>query len=136
MLTAGRGRSARTPFGSLVLALLANRGAFRLSLAGLCICWLVGGTGDIPVEALFPEGPEGFELRSSGWSRVVGVDAVGGAPHCDFADEGAARVTSLWCPGWLGVTLAGVILNLGGEVGDQLGSLCQVGPPHRMGMER
>jgi hypothetical protein len=27
-------------------------------------------------------------------------------------------------------------LDLGGEVGDQLGSLCQVGPPNRMGMER
>jgi hypothetical protein len=54
----------------------------------------------------------------SGWSRVLGVDAVGGAPHCDFADEGGARV-SPWCsPGWLGVALAGVVLDLVGEVGD------------------
>jgi hypothetical protein len=109
----------------LVLALLANRGAFRLSLAGLCICWFVGGTRDIPIEALFPEGREGFELGSSGWSWVLGIDAVGGAPHCDFADERGAQVTSLWCPGWLGVTLAGVILNLVGEVGDQVGSLAR-----------
>jgi hypothetical protein len=36
-------------------------------------------------------------------------------------------VTSGWCPGWLGVTLAGVGLDLVGEVGDQLGSFCQVG---------
>ena len=45
-----------------------------------------------------------------------------------------------WLPGgspdWLGVTLAGVILDLVGEVGDELGSLCQVGPPDGMGMER
>jgi hypothetical protein len=136
VLTAGRGPSARTPFGSLVLALLANGGAFRLSIASLCICWLVGGTGDIPVEALFPEGRERFELASSGWSRVVGIDTVGGAPHCDFADEGAARVTSRWRPDWLGVTSAGAVLDLVGEVGDQLGSLPQVGPPHGMVMER
>ena len=35
-----------------------------------------------------------------------------------------------------GVTLAGVVLDLVGEVGDQLGSLGQVGPPDRMGIER
>ena len=83
---------------------------------------------DVPVEALFPEGRKCFELASSGWSRVLGIDAVGGPPHCDFADEGGARVTSRWCPDWLGLALAGVVLDLGGEVGDQLGSLCQVGP--------
>ena len=43
--------------------------------------------GDMPVEVLFPEGRERFELGSSGWSRVLGIDAVGGAPHCDFANE-------------------------------------------------
>jgi hypothetical protein len=32
--------------------------------------------------------------------------------------------------------LAGVILDLVGEVGDQLGSLCQVAPPARMATER
>jgi hypothetical protein len=31
--------------------------------------------------------------------------------------------------------LVGMILDLVGEVGDQLGSLCQVGPPARMAME-
>ena len=65
-----------------------------LSLVGPRVCWRVGGTRDIPVEALFPEGRERFELGSSGWSRVLGIDAVGGPPHCDFADEGGARVAS------------------------------------------
>ena len=82
----------------------------------------------MPVEALFPQCRKGSELASSGWSRVLGIDAVGGPPHCDFTDEGSARVASRWCPDWLGVTLAGVILDLVGEVGDQLGSLCQVVP--------
>jgi hypothetical protein len=90
----------------------------------------------MPVEALFPDGRERFELASSsGWSRVLGIDAVGGAPHCDFADEGGAQVAYRCSPDWLGVTLAGVVLDLVGEVGDQLGSLSQVGPPDGMGME-
>jgi hypothetical protein len=64
---------------------------------------------------------------SSGWSRVLGIDAVGGPPHCDFADESGARVASRRCPDWLGVTSAGEMLDLLGEVGDELGSLCHVG---------
>jgi hypothetical protein len=91
----------------------------------------------MPVEVLFPEGRERFELASSpGWSRVVGIDAVGGPPNCDFGDEGCARVFSRCSPSWLGVSVAGVVLNLGGEVGDQLGSLCQVGTPDGIGMQR
>jgi len=88
------------------------------------------------VEALFPEGGERFELGSSGCSRVLGVDAVGGLPHCDFADEVCARVTSGWCPDRFGVALAGVILDLVGEVCGQLGSLYQVVAPDGMGVER
>jgi hypothetical protein len=108
-----------------------------LSLLSPRICWRVGGTGDVPVEVLFPEGRERFERAcSSGWSRVLGIDGVGGAPYCDFANEGGAGVGSRWCPDWLGVTSAGVILDLAGEVGDQVGSLCQVVPPDRMCMER
>jgi len=87
------------------------------------------------VETLFPQRREHFELGSSGWSRVLGIDAVGGPPHCDFADEGAV-VSSRCSPDWLGVTLAGVVLNLVGEVGDQLRSLCQIGAPDGMAMER
>jgi hypothetical protein len=96
----------------------------------------VGGARDISVEALFPQGWERFELGFSGWSRVLGIDAVGGPPHCDFADEGCARASSRWCPDWLAVTMAGVILDLVGEVGDELGSLCQVVAPDGMVMQR
>jgi hypothetical protein len=65
----------------------------------------------------FPQGGEGFELGSSGWSQVLGIDAVDGPPHCDFADEGAG-VRSRCSPHWRAVTLAGVALDLVGEVGD------------------
>jgi hypothetical protein len=109
---------------------------FCPSLVGPCVCWRVGGTRDVPVEALFPEGREGFELGSSGWSRVLGIDAMGGAPHCDFADEGGVWVASRCSPGWLGIPSAGVISNLGGEVRDQLGSPCQVVAPDGMIMQR
>jgi len=61
-----------------------------LSLVGRRICWRIGGTRDMPVEALFPQGRERFELVFSGWSRVLGFDAVGGPPHCDFRNEVAA----------------------------------------------
>jgi len=71
----------------------------------------------MPVEVLFPEGRERFELASSsGWSRVLGIDAVGGPPHGDFADERGARVSSRCSPDSRAVTLAGVILDLVGEV--------------------
>src|SRR5829696_7725611 len=89
----------------------------------------------MPVEALFPKGPERFELASSGWSRVFGIDAVGGAPHCDFANE-SGGVSSRCTPDRRGVTLAGMVLDLAGEVGDQLGSFCQVVAPDGMGMQR
>jgi hypothetical protein len=123
VLSAGRGRPARSPFGLLVGALRVvawtKCGACCLSLVGPRIGWRVGGARDMPVEVLFPESRERFELASSsGWSRVLGIDAVGGAPHGDFADEGGARVVS-WCsPGWRAVALAGVVLDLVGEVGD------------------
>jgi hypothetical protein len=77
----------------------------------------------MPVETLFPEGRERLELGSSGWSRVLGIDAAGGPPHCDFADEGGARLTTRWCPDWLGVTLAGVVLDLVGR--DRHGGLVE-----------
>jgi hypothetical protein len=79
---------------------------------------VVAAAGETSVEVVLPEGRGCLQLCCSGWSLVAGVDAVGGPPHCDFADEGGARVAS-WCsPGWLGVTLAGVVLDLVGEVGD------------------
>jgi hypothetical protein len=45
-------------------------------------------------------------------------------------------VASRCSPDRLSGALAGVILNLAGEVGDQLGSLCQVEPPNGMVMQR
>ena len=74
----------------------------------------------MPVEALFPEGRDRFELGSSGWSRVLGIDAVGRPPHCDFADESDAQVASRRCPDWFVVALAGVMLNRAGELGDEV----------------
>jgi hypothetical protein len=71
----------------------------------------------------------------SGWSRFVAVDAVGGSPYCDLADEGG-RMNSRCSPGWRAVTSAEVILDLVGEVGDKLGSLCQVAAPNRMVVQR
>jgi hypothetical protein len=92
-------------------------GASCVWLVGPRICGRVGGTRDIPVEALLPQGRKNFELSSSGWSWILGIDAVGGPPHCDVADEGGAWA-SRCSPYWLGVTLAGVVLDLVGEVGD------------------
>ena len=139
VLSPGRGWSAWTSFRFLVRGLAvvvqaSKCGVCCLSLVGLRISWRVGGTCDIPVEALFPQCRERFQLGSTGWSRVVGIDAVGGAPYCDFADEGRG-VSSCCSPGWEAVTLRRVILDLVGKVGDQLGSLGQVGTPDRMGME-
>jgi hypothetical protein len=127
VLSAGRGLPAPTPFGLLVRALpvvaSTKCGASCLSLVGPRIGWRVGGPRDMPVEALFPQCRERFELGSAGRSQVLRIDAVGGPPYCDFADEGAARVASRCSPGRQAVTLAGVILDLAGEVGYKLGSL-------------
>jgi hypothetical protein len=72
----------------------------------------------MPVESLFPQGRERFELASSsGWSRVLGIDAVGGPPYCDFANEGGG-ITSRCSPVWQAITLADAISDLLGEVGD------------------
>jgi len=45
---------------------------------------------DAAIQALFPQGRKHFELSSSGWSWILGIDAIGGLPHRDFADEGGA----------------------------------------------
>ena len=94
VLSAGRGRPAGTPFGLLVRALSdvawTECGVSCVWLVGTRICGRVGGTRDISVEALFPQGRERFELSSSGWSWVLGIDAVGGPPYCNVADEGGA----------------------------------------------
>ena len=59
----------------------------------------------MPVESLFPQGGGCIELApSSGWSRVRRIDAIGGPPHCDFANQGRG-ITSRSSPGWRAVTL-------------------------------
>ena len=140
VLSAGRGRPVRTLTGCFVPALAVVVPASRCGVC--CLSFVkprgacrIGETGDMPVEALFPQGEGCLELASSGWSRVVGIDTVGGAPHCDFADEGGAWVTSRCSPDWLAVTLAGVALDLGGEVGDELGSLGQIVAPDGVVMQ-
>jgi hypothetical protein len=45
-------------------------------------------------------------------------------------------VISRCSPDWLGVSVAGVVLNLVGEVGDEFGSLRQIAPPDGMVLER
>jgi hypothetical protein len=45
-------------------------------------------------------------------------------------------MTSRGSPGWQAVILADVILDLVREVGDKLGSLCQIGLPGGIGTER
>jgi hypothetical protein len=141
-LAAGCGWPVRMLAGCLVWAPTVVAGATHcgvrcLSFVEHRVVRRIGGTGDVPVESLFPQGCGGIELAAfSGWPRVVGIDAVGGSPHCDFADERDARVAFPRCPCWLCATLAGVVLDLVGELGDHLGSLCQVASPDRIGMER
>ena len=94
--------------------------------------------GDLPVEFGFHKAAAASELAFfSGGSRVLGIDSVGGPPYSDFAEEGGARVKLPGCSQTgCAVTLASVVLDLVGELGDQLGSLCQVTPPNGISMER
>jgi hypothetical protein len=79
----------------------------------------------MPRESLFPQGGGCIELASSScWSRVLRIDPVGGPPHRDFANEGGGKLPRC-SPDWRAVTLAEVILDLLGEVGDKLGSLAR-----------
>ena len=76
----------------------------------------------MPVEVLFPEGPERFELGSSGWAWGLGIDAVAGSPHGDFADHAEGCASGGRLPGrsltWARRHLGSVVLDLVGEVGD------------------
>jgi hypothetical protein len=52
---------------------------------------VVDALSDASVELFLPEGGSGLQLPWSGRSSVVGVGAVGGPPHGDFANpDGAA----------------------------------------------
>jgi len=79
---------------------------------------VVAAAGEGSVELVLPEGGSGLQLSCSGWSWVVGVDAVGGPPHRDFTDDCEVRAAARRCPHRLGFVLAGVISDPIGEVGD------------------
>ena len=122
LLAAERRRPAWTPSGCLVRALTVvvvaiTRGVSCPSPLELRIPRQIIKTGDSSVEALLPQGRGCLELDASGWSWIPLIDAVGGPPYPDFADEGDAWVTSRRGPDRLGVVPAGVISKLLGEVG-------------------
>jgi hypothetical protein len=72
--------------------------------------------GETPVEMVLPEGRGCFQVCCSGWSWVVGVDAVGGPPHRDFGDDGEVRTAARRRPHRL--LLAGVTPDSIREVGN------------------
>ena len=134
LLSAGRGRPARTPFGFLVWALpvvVQRLSAVRAACRSSALA-SAGGS----VERAISRSRRCFQRAASvsSWPPPpVGRGSWGLMPL-------AARHTAIspmravlgWLPGgaqagWA-VTLAGVVLDLVGEVGDQLGSLCQVVP--------
>ena len=141
LLPAGGGRPARTPFGFLVRALpvvvpATKCGVCCLSLVGPRICWRVRGTGEMPVEALFPQGGGCIELASSsGWSRVLRIDAVGGPPHCDFANQGGWEASPLQ-PRLAARYLGRRDLGPARRGRRQVGIALPGSPPEGIGMER
>jgi hypothetical protein len=82
---------------------------------------VVPGVGDASVEVLLPFGRSGRQLLWSGGAAVAGVDAVGGPPYGGFANESGAQRTVLRHPMGLSAVVVGVMSNVVGEVGDQLG---------------
>src|SRR5215212_5956807 len=82
---------------------------------------VVAGLGDPSIEMLLPFGRRGRQLFWSGGAAVIGVDAIGGPPYGDFANESGAHRTALRHPMGLSAVVVGVMSNVVGEVGDQLG---------------
>ena len=82
---------------------------------------VVAGVGDTSIELLLQFGPCGRQLFWSGGSAVMGADAIGGPPYSDFANESGAQRTALRHPMGLSAVVVGVMSNVVGEVGDQLG---------------
>ena len=93
---------------------LSRRGLLDVEMTDV----VVAAAGETSVEVVLPEGRSCLQLSCSGWSWVAGVDAVGGAPHGDFTDDGEVRVAARRRPHRMGIVLAGVISNLVGEVGN------------------
>jgi hypothetical protein len=82
---------------------------------------VVASAADASIEMLLPFGRSGRHLFWSGGAAVMGVDAIGGAPYGDFANESGAQRTALRRPMGLSAVVVGVMSNVVGEVGDQLG---------------
>jgi hypothetical protein len=97
---------------------------------------VVAGVGDAAIEMLLPFGRSGRQLIGSGGAAVVGVDANGGPPYGDFADNGNVRTTARRSPRRWRAGPVGVFSNLIGEVGDQRGALGEILAPNVMIMKR
>ena len=108
-------------------------GRFWLQLAawGIQTGRVGAGLGDALVEALSPFDRRSLKLCWSGGSMVVGVDAVGGPPHRDVTDEGGAQRSARRRPCRLGGVVEGVVADVMGEVGDQLGIVGRGSHPSR-----
>ena len=74
--------------------------------------------GETSVEVVLPEGRSCLQLCCSGWSSVARVDAVGGAPHGDFTNDGEVREAARRRPHRMDIVLAGVTSNPVGEAGN------------------
>jgi hypothetical protein len=81
---------------------------------------VVVAASEASVEVLLPKGGRRLQLSGSGWSAVLGVDADGGTPDGDFAEEGGGRVAARRCPCGLFAVLAGAVSNLICEADNEL----------------
>jgi hypothetical protein len=115
----------------VLIVVLATLDGSRCSLPprGIEAGRVGAGLGDALLEAVSPSDRSGLKLVWSGGSVVVGVDAVGCPPHGDFTDEGGAQRSARRRPCWLGAVSKGVVADVMGEGGDQLGSLGEVVTP-------
>jgi hypothetical protein len=93
-------------------------GCSRRALWNVTTDAVVAALGETSVEVVLPEGRGCLQLCCPGWSWVVGVDAVGGPPHRDFAHDGKVRAAARRRPHRLGIILAGVTSDPIGEAGN------------------
>ena len=141
VLAAGRRRPPWPPSRCLVRALAVvviaiTCGASCPSPLELRIPRQIMKTGDSSVEALLPQSGGCLGLDASGWSWVPLIDAVGGPPYRDFADEGGACVTSRRGPDRPFAVLAGAVSNMICEADNKLRPRRQVLTPNVMIMKR
>ena len=120
----------------LIVALATLQGTgCSLPPAGIQTGRVGAGMGDALLEALSPFDRISLQLFGSRGSMVVRVDAVGGPPHRDLTDEGGAQLSARRRPCRLGCFVEGVVSDVMGEVGDQVGSVGQVVTPFRLSLD-